>query len=250
MSAHMQDKVAVVTGGSSGIGLASANRLAAAGAIVFVTGRRQAELDAAVIDIGANAIGVRVDVSKPSDLDRLYEEVRLRKGRLDILVANAGVQTKEPLGSITESAMDDQLAVNFKGTIFTVQKALPLLSAGASIILVSSTTATKGLPERTVYSATKAAIRSFARTWATELKGRNIRVNVVSPGPVLTPGVAAGLPSDDAMRGYKAMLSNAVPMGRAGTAEEIAEVIAFLASDASSFMTGADVQADGGLAQV
>ena len=250
MSDLLHDKVAVVTGGSSGIGLASAKRLAAAGAVVFITGRRQAELDAAVKEIGDKAIGVQADVSKLADLDRLYDAVRQRAGRLDILFANAGVQAKEALGDISEAAVAYQLDVNFKGTIFTVQKALPLMSAGASIILASSTTAAKGLRDRTVYSATKAAVRSFARTWVTELKGRGIRVNVVSPGPVLTPGVKAGLPNDEAMRGYQAMLSGAVPMGRAGTPEEIAEVVAFLASDASSFMTGADIQADGGLAQV
>jgi NAD(P)-dependent dehydrogenase (short-subunit alcohol dehydrogenase family) len=250
MGASLQGKVAVVTGGSEGIGLAAAKRLAADGAAVFITGRRQAVLDQAVAEIGGDVVAVQADVSKPADLDRLYEAVRASKGKLDILVANAGVQAKEMLGSITEEALDYQLAVNFKGTIFTVQQALPLLADGASIVLLSSTTGIKGLPARTVYSATKAAIRSFARTWAMELKGRRIRVNVLSPGPIETPAVKASLADEKAAQAYKANVIGAVPLGRVGQPEEMAEIVAFLASDASSYINGADIQADGGFAQV
>ena len=250
MSTSLQGKVAVVTGGSEGIGLAAAKRLAADGVAVFITGRRQAVLDQAVAEIGGDVVAVQADVSKPADLDRLYEAVRASKGKLDILIANAGVQAKETLGSITEEALDYQLAVNFKGTIFTVQQALPLLTQGASIILMSSTTAVKGLSARTVYSATKAAIRSFARSWATELKGRGIRVNVLSPGPIETPAVKASLTDEKAAQAYKTNVIGAVPLGRVGQPEEMGEIVAFLASDASSYINGADIQADGGFAQV
>ena len=250
MGASLRGKVAVVTGGSEGIGLAAAKRLATGGATVFVTGRRQAVLDKAVTQIGGDVVAVQADVSKPADLDRLYEAVRASKGRLDILVANAGVQTKEILGSITDEALDYQLAVNFKGTIFTVQQALPLLNEGASIILLSSTTGVKGLSSRTVYSATKAAIRSFGRTWATELKGRGIRVNVLSPGPIETPAQKASLADEKVAQAFKVNVIGAVPLGRVGQPEEMAEIVAFLASDASSYVNGADIQADGGWAQV
>jgi NAD(P)-dependent dehydrogenase (short-subunit alcohol dehydrogenase family) len=250
MGASLQGKVAVVTGGSEGIGLAAAKRLAAGGAAVFITGRRQAELDRAIAEIGGDVVAVQADVSKPVDLDRLYEAVRASKGKLDILVANAGVQAKETLGSITEEALDYQFAVNFKGTIFTVQQALPLLSEGASIILLSSTTAVKGLGGRTVYSATKAAIRSFGRTWATELKGRGVRVNVLSPGPIATPAQKASLADEAVAQAFQTNVIGAVPLGRVGQPEEMGEIIAFLASDASSYINGADIQADGGFAQV
>lgn len=179
--------MAVITGDGEGIGLAAAKRLAAEGATVFIVGRRQAVLDAAVAEISGDVVAMQADVSKPADLDRVYEAIRSSKGELDILFANAGLQTTEALGSITQEALDYQLAINFKGVIFTVQQALPLLSEGASIILSSSTTDVKGLPARTVYAATKAAVRSFARTWVTELKACRIRVNVLSPGPILTP---------------------------------------------------------------
>ncbi|WP_367305409.1 SDR family NAD(P)-dependent oxidoreductase [Burkholderia gladioli] len=249
MSDSLKGKVAVVTGGSEGIGFAAAKRLAQDGAAVFITGRRQQELDRAVEQIGGNVTAVQADVSKPDDVERLYETVRESKGKLDILLANAGVQVKQALGDITEDALDYQLAVNFKGTLFTVQRALPLLSEGASIILMSSTTAFKGLAGRTVYSATKAAIRSFARSWVTELKERGIRINVVSPGSIATQVQAASLAGAEAAA-FKKNVIDAVPLGRVGQPREIGDVVAFLASDASSFINGADVQVDGGWAQV
>jgi NAD(P)-dependent dehydrogenase (short-subunit alcohol dehydrogenase family) len=250
MGTSLQGKVAVVTGGSEGIGLAAAKRLVAEGATVFITGRRQEQLDKAVAEIGGDIVAVQADVSKPADLDRLYGIVRESKGTLDILFTNAGVQAREALGSITEEALDYQLAVNFKGTIFTVQQALPLLAQGASIILMSSTTAVKGLAGRTVYSATKAAVRSFARSWVTELKGRGIRVNVLSPGPIETPFIKASLSDEKVAQAYKTNVVDTVPMGRIGQPDEMGEIVAFLASDASSFINGADIQADGGWAQV
>ncbi|ARP82334.1 oxidoreductase [Bordetella genomosp. 8] len=250
MGTSSKGKVAVVTGGATGIGFGIARQLAEDGATVFISGRRKAELDKAAAEIGSNAVAVQADVAKPADLDRLYETVRAHSGRLDILVANAGVQVKQGLGSITDDALDFQLAVNFKGTIHTVQQALPLLTDGASVILVSSATASKGLPERTVYAATKAAIRSFARTWVTELRDRRIRVNVVSPGPVETPALAAALTDAKAMQVYKERIVGAVPSGRMGQPEEMGAVVAFLASDAASYINGADIQADGGFAQV
>ena len=250
MSGSLQGKVAVITGGGEGIGLASAKQLAAKGASVFILGRRQAILDAAVAEIGGDVVALQADVSKQADLDRVYETVHTSKGQIDILIANAGVQTREPLGSITEEAIDYQLAINFKGVIFTVQQALPLLIDGASIILTSSATAIKGIPQRTVYSATKAAIRSFARTWANELKSRRIRVNVFSPGPILTPLLEQTFIDPKVKEAYMTNIVGAVPLGRAGEAEEMAEVVAFLASDAASYINGADIQADGGLAQV
>jgi NAD(P)-dependent dehydrogenase (short-subunit alcohol dehydrogenase family) len=250
MSVSLQGKVAVITGGGEGIGLASAERLSREGASVFIVGRRRAILDAAVAKIGGDVTALQADVSKPTDLERVYEAVRESKGKIDILVANAGIQTREALGTITEKAMDDQLAINFKGVIFTVQQALPLLTNGASIILTSSTTAMKGLPQRTVYSATKAAVRSFARTWANELKARKIRVNVFSPGPISTPLLERTLVDPQAREAYMANIVAAVPLGRLGEAEEMGEVVAFLASDAASYITGADIQADGGFAQI
>ncbi len=250
MDRSLRGKVAVVTGGSAGIGLATAKRLVADGVTVFITGRRQAELDKAVVEIGGDVVAVQADVSKPADLDRLYEKVRSTKGELDIVVANAGLLVKETLGSITEEALELQLSVNFKGTIYTVQKALPLLNEGASIILASSTVAGKGVPGSTVYAATKAAIRNLARTWTQELRGRGIRVNVFSPGPIDTPGMRDSIENQGGGEAFRAAVTGAVPMGRFGNAEEMAEVVAFLASDACSYISGADIQADGGWAQV
>ncbi|NKK70009.1 SDR family oxidoreductase [Rhizobium leguminosarum bv. viciae] len=251
MAQNLKGKVALVTGGSSGIGLATAKRLVADGASVFITGRRQAELDEAVAQIGGDVTAVRADSSRLADLDRLYHTIRTSKGKLDVLFANAGILEKAPLGEITEDMVDRLLSVNVKGTIFTVQKALPLLADGASIILTSSVVANKGLPGGgSVYAATKAAIRSFARNWILDLKPRAIRVNVVSPGPIETPGLKGGAPEQVPADTYLAALASHVPVGRVGRPEEIADVVAYLASDASSFITGADIQADGGFAQI
>ena len=240
----LDGKVAVVTGGTSGIGLASARRLAAEGAHVFITGRRQPELDAAVKAIGSRATGVQGDVANLADLDRLYAVVKEQKGRVDVLFANAGGGELVPLGAITEEHFDKTFNSNVKGLLFTVQKALPLLSDGASIILNASITSSKGTPAFSVYSATKAAVRSFARSFTVDLKDRKIRVNAISPGPIDTPGLD-GL-GDDLKKG----LAAAVPMGRLGSPDEIAKAVVFLASDDSSYVTGIELFVDGGMAQI
>jgi NAD(P)-dependent dehydrogenase (short-subunit alcohol dehydrogenase family) len=244
----LEGKVALVTGGNSGIGLAAAERFVAEGAYVFVTGRRQAELDAAVKQIGRNVEGLQGDVSSLVDLDRLFAAIAERRGHLDVLFANAGIAEAAPLGAITEEAFDRTFDVNVKGTLFTVQKALPLLRDGASVILNASVVASKGLPGVSVYSATKAALRSFARTWTTDLKARKIRVNVVSPGPIDTPGLR-GLRSADSAQ-LDATYVASVPLGRVGRPDDIAKAVVFLASDDSSFITGAELFVDGGFAQV
>lgn len=250
MSMSLQGKVAVVTGGSSGIGLATAKRFVEEGASVFIFGRRQAELDKAVAEIGGDVFAVSGDVAKQADLDRLYSEVAKRKGKVDVVFANAAALMLEPLGAITEAAIDSQLAVNFKGVVFTVQKALPLLQDHGSIILTSSIGAQKGIPMQSVYLASKAAIRSLARTWLVELKDRGVRVNVVTPGGVDTPGVAALFPDPDMRKAFMAQVLSMIPVGRIGRPEELANVVAFLASDASSYVNGADFQVDGGLGQI
>jgi len=250
VSTSLQGKVAVITGGGEGIGLASAKLMAKRGASICIIGRRQAILDSAVLEIGGDVTAFQADVSRPAELERVFEAVRVTKGKIDIMVANAGVQMREALGSITEKAIDYQLDINFKGVIFSVQYALPLLNDGGSIILLSSGTAVKGLPSRTVYSATKAAIRSFARTWAAELKSRRIRVNAVSPGPILTPLLEATFVDEGVKDAYMANIVGAVPLGRPGQPEEMGEIVAFLASEAASYINGADIQADGGFAQV
>ncbi|MGH8065922.1 MAG: SDR family NAD(P)-dependent oxidoreductase [Candidatus Entotheonellia bacterium] len=237
-------KIAVITGGSSGIGLATAQRFVAEGAYVFITGRRQAELDAAVKRVGRNVLGVRGDVAKLADLDRLYETVRTEKGRLDIVFANAGGGEFAPLGSITEEHFDKTFNVNVRGTLFTVQKALPLLNDGGSIILTGSIAGVKGIPAFGVYSATKAAIRSFVRSWTSDLKDRHIRANVISPGTIDTP-VLAPLPKEAI-----AQILSTVPMGRMGESDEIAKAAVFLASDDSSYITGIELFVDGGAAQI
>jgi NAD(P)-dependent dehydrogenase (short-subunit alcohol dehydrogenase family) len=244
----LDGKVAVVTGGSSGIGLAAAKRLAAEGAHVFITGRRERELQDAVAAVGGNVTGVRSDVANLADLDRLFATVKESKGRIDVLFANAGVAENTPLGTITEQQFDRMFDINVKGTLFTIQKALPLLADGASIILCSSIVGSKGFAARSVYSATKAALRSFARTWTSDLKDRHIRVNVVSPGPIDTPGLQ-GLAGTDS-EGLSATFRDRVPLGRVGRPEDIASAVSFLASDDASFITGVELFVDGGLAQV
>jgi len=242
-------KTALITGGSTGIGLASAVRLAAEGAHVFLTGRREAELDAAAKTIGPAATAVVGDVSNLADLDRIYQAIRDRGQGLDILFANAAVAEFRTLEQVTEEHFDTLFGVNVRGVLFTVQKALPLLNPGASVILNGSINGDTGPLAFGVYSATKAAVRSFARTWANELKDRGIRVNVVAPGPTDTPGLL-GLVPDEQRPGFKQRLAGEVPLGRLGRPEEVANAVAFLASDQSSFMTGSCVYVDGGAIQV
>jgi NAD(P)-dependent dehydrogenase (short-subunit alcohol dehydrogenase family) len=249
MSGKLEGKVAVITGGNSGIGLATAKRFVAEGAYVFISGRRQAELDAAVKQIGANVSGIKGDVANLADLDRLYAEVKTRKGRIDILFANAGTAELVPLGKITEEHFDKIFNTNVKGVLFTVQKALPLIPDGASIILNASIVASTGNPAFSVYSATKAAVRSFARTWILDLKERRIRVNAISPGPIGTPGLD-GLGQTEGVGDLKASLVAGVPLGRLGTPDEIARAAVFLASDDSSYVTGTELFVDGGSAQI
>jgi len=247
---RLEGKTAVVTGGNSGIGLATAKRFAAEGAVVFITGRRQEELNKAVAAIGPGVSAVQGDVSNLDDLDRLFATVRAERGRLDVLFANAGQGEMAPLGAITESSFDLVFDVNVKGTLFTVQKALPLMKAGGSIILTGSTTGSMGSPAFSVYSATKAAIRNFARCWALDLKTTGIRVNVLSPGATATPGLLNGLARSGQQDALISGLIAQTPIGRMGRPEEIAAVALFLASDDSSFMTGSEVFVDGGMAQV
>ena len=246
----LDGKVAVVTGGNSGIGLATAKRFAAEGAKVVVTGRRQAELDRAVAEIGHGALGVRGDVANLADLDRLYDVVREKHGRVDVLFANAGVAEFAPLAEITERHYDHVFGINVKGLLFTVQKALPLLADGGSIILNASIVSIKGMPAFSVYSATKAAVRSFARSWTSDLKERGIRVNALSPGPIDTPGVDGLVKSEEEARQFKAGMAAQVPLGRVGDPDEIAKAAVFLASDDGSFVAGVELFVDGGMAQV
>jgi NAD(P)-dependent dehydrogenase (short-subunit alcohol dehydrogenase family) len=250
MAKKLEGKVAVVTGGSSGIGLATAKLFAAEGAHVFVTGRRKAELDLAVSAMG-NATGVKVDSAKLGDLDRLFAQIKQAQGHIDVLFVNAGGGTMLPLGAITEKQFDDTFDRNVKGMLFTVQKALPLLSAGASVILTGSSTGNRGNPNFSVYAASKAAVRSFARNWILDLKGRGIRVNTISPGPTETPGLV-GLAGPDAaqQKGLLDYLASTVPLGRVGTSEEIAKSVLYLASDDSSYVNGIELAVDGGQAQV
>jgi NAD(P)-dependent dehydrogenase (short-subunit alcohol dehydrogenase family) len=250
MSGKLEGKVAVITGGNSGIGLATAKRFVAEGAYVFITGRRQAELDSAVKQIGENVTAVQGDVAKLADLDRLYATVKAQKGRIDILFANAGTAELAPLEKITEEHFDKIFDTNGKGMLFTVQKALPLIPDGASIILNASIVASTGNPAFSVYSATKAAVRSFARTWILDLKERKIRVNAISPGPIGTPGLDGLAQTEGIGDQVKAGLVASVPMGRLGTPDEIARAAVFLASDDSSFVTGTELFVDGGAAQI
>ena len=250
MPGKLEGKVAVVTGGNSGIGLATAERFVAEGAYVFITGRRQADLDAAVKRIGTNVAAVRGDVSNLADLDHLYDVVKREKGRVDVLFANAGGGEFAPLGAITEEHFDKTFNINVKGLLFTVQKALPLFKDGGSIILNASIVSIKGMEAFSVYSATKAAVRSFARSWTVDLKGRKIRVNTLSPGPIETPAFDNLAPTEEERAKVKAGLVAGVPMGRMGQPDEIAKAAVFLASDDSSFVTGIELFVDGGMAQI
>ncbi|MBB5942390.1 SDR family oxidoreductase [Xanthomonas sp. 3307] len=247
---RLNGKIAVITGGNSGIGLASAIRFAAEGAQVVIVGRRQEELDKALRLIGADAIAIQGDISKLEDLDRVFAQIQAEKGRIDVLFANAGLGDFLPLGAITEESFDRTFGINVKGTLFTVQKALPLMRAGGSVILTGSTAGSTGTPAFSVYSASKAALRNFARTWALDMKGTGIRVNVLSPGPITTPGLDTALSGTGQQDAILADMTAQLPLGRIGRAEEVAATALFLASDESSFMTGSEVFVDGGLAQV
>jgi NAD(P)-dependent dehydrogenase (short-subunit alcohol dehydrogenase family) len=243
---QLDNKVALVTGGTSGIGLATAQRFAAEGAFVFITGRRQAELDVAVKTLGASGRGVRGDVARAEDLDEIFAQVRQHGRGLDVLFANAGGGSFATLADTTPEHLDETFSVNVRGTLFTVQKALPLLNPGSSVILAGSTAATSGGPGFGTYAASKAAIRSFARTWAVELGDRGVRVNVIVPGPTDTAGLR-GLAADEAAADqFVERLGSVLPVGRAGRPEEIASAVLFLASDQSSFVTGSELFADGG----
>jgi NAD(P)-dependent dehydrogenase (short-subunit alcohol dehydrogenase family) len=246
----LDGKIALVTGGNSGIGLATAKRLVNEGSYVFITGRRNPELAAAAKEVGRNVTGVQGDVSNLGDLDRLFAQIQREKGKLDIVFANAGIATLATLGAITEEHYDSIFNINVKGVLFTVQKALPLLPDGASIILNASIVASKALGANSVYSATKAALRSFARTWTVDLKDRHIRVNVVSPGFTDTPGLrelmAARGGAEQRLKGA----AEVIPLGRTGTPDDIAKAVVFLASDDSSYITGTELFVDGGFAQV
>jgi len=246
----LNGKVALVTGGNSGIGLATAKRFVGEGAYVFITGRRQKELDVAVKEIGRNVTAVQGDVANLADLDRLFAQIKKQRGKIDIVFANAGVAKYAPIGKITEELYHSIFDINVKGLLFTVQKALPLLRDGGSIILNASIVGSKGLASNSVYSATKAAVRSFARTWTTDLKDRRIRVNAVSPGPIDTPGLRELLASSEVGKQRKEMISTGVPVSRLGTPDEIAKAVVFLASDDASYITGIELFVDGGFAQV
>jgi NAD(P)-dependent dehydrogenase (short-subunit alcohol dehydrogenase family) len=244
----LEGKTALITGGASGIGLATAKRFVGEGAHVFVTSRHDVDLAAALEAIGENVTGMRGDASKLDDLDRFFAQIEREKGRLDIVFANAGMARFAPLGQITEEHYDALFNINVKALLFTVQKALPLLPDGASIILNASVGSSKGGLPWSVYGATKAAVRSFARTWTTDLKERRIRVNAVSPGGTDTPGFSDLLASSDDDQRLK--ISNTVPLGRLGTPADVANAVAFLASDESSYITGTELFVDGGFAQV
>jgi len=246
MSMKLEGKIALFTGGSAGIGLATARQFVEEGAYVYITGRRQPALDAAVASVGSNVTAIQGDAAKLADLDRIYAQIRKEKGRLDIVFANAGISGLVPLGAFTEEHFDTIFNVNVKGVVFTVQKALPLMRDGGSIILNASIASTKGFPAFSVYSATKAAVRSLARTWTTDLKDRGIRVNAISPGPIDTPLTHETFSNPDDMKA----LASTITMGRLGRPEELAKPVVFLASDDASFVTGVELFVDGGSAQV
>jgi NAD(P)-dependent dehydrogenase (short-subunit alcohol dehydrogenase family) len=243
MARRFEKKVVVVTGGTDGIGLTTARAFAAEGAHVYVTGRRQDRLNEAIMEIGHGAIGVQGDVSEHGSLDRLYARIASDHGRVDVVFANAGISESAPIGAIEHDHLARVFDVNVKGTVFTVQKALPLMSAGGAIILAGSGAGSKGFPSLSVYSATKAAIRSFARTWTTDLKSRRIRVNVISPGMVMTPAMETYL---QANAGIEDWMKQAIPFGHLGKTEDIAKAVMFLASDESSYVGGEELFVDGG----
>lgn len=246
----LKGKVAVITGGNSGIGLATAQQFVSDGAYVFITGRRQSELDSAATQIGKNNVtAVQGDVSNLADLDRLYATVKKQKGQINVLFANAGTIGAAPLGEISEEHFDKTFGINVKGLLFTVQKALPLFQDGGSIILNASVAASKGFEATSVYSATKAAIRSFARTWTADLKQRKIRVNTISPGRIDTP-IFNGVLNEEQTNQFNATIVTNVPLGRMGNPDEVAKAASFLASDDSSYITGTELSVDGGLAQI
>lgn len=248
---RLSGKIAIITGASSGIGLATARTFLNEGAArIYITGRREAELKLAIASLGERAIAVQGDVTDTADLDRLYNRVASDAGRIDVVFANAGFGKSAPLGSLTKAHVDELLNTNIKGVIWTVQKALPLMGAGGSIILNASIAGSKGLAGWSVYSATKAAIRSFARTWSSDLKGKDIRVNVISPGVIETPGHGVSGATQEELAGFFGFAASVTPLARIGREEEVARVVAFLASDDSSFMNGSEVFVDGGLAQV
>jgi NAD(P)-dependent dehydrogenase (short-subunit alcohol dehydrogenase family) len=246
----LEGKIALITGANGGIGLATAKQFVNEGAYVFITRRRDSELAAAVKEIGRNVTGIQGDVSNLGDLDRLFAQIKREKGKIDIVFANAGVAAYARFGEITEEFYDSIFDINVKGLLFTVQKALPMLPDGASIVLNASVVGSKGLPANSVYSATKAAVRSFARTWTTDLKDRRIRLNAVSPGSTETPGLDDLLASSETGQQRLKMISNSVPLGRLGKSDEIAKAVVFLASDDSSYITGTELFVDGGFAQV
>ncbi|MGU3543486.1 SDR family NAD(P)-dependent oxidoreductase [Methylobacterium sp. A52T] len=250
MTGRFQDKVVVVTGGTSGIGLAAAQAFVAEGASVFITGRRQEALDAAVRQIGGRITGVRGDMANLADIDRLYDAVQQKHAQIDVVFANAGGGSFAPLGAITEAHYQSIFDTNVKGVLFTVQKALPLLRDGAAIVLTGSTTGSSGTPAFSVYSATKAAVRNFARNWILDLKDRRIRVNTISPGVTETAGLDELFGGGDQAAATKDYLAGQIPAGRVGRPEEIAQAVLFLASDAASFVNGVELFADGGQVQI
>jgi len=246
----LSGKVAIVTGGNSGIGLASAKALIAEGAHVYITGRRAEELQAAAAMLGSNATAVQGDVSNPEDVEALYQLVKKQHGRVDIFFANAGVVNPAPLGSLTDEHIDKMLNINVKGVIWTVQKALPLMGSGGSIILSSSIVASKGFPSWSIYSASKAAVRSFARTWASDLQGKNIRVNAISPGVIDTPGHSRPDTEKTQVEAFFSHVASLTPLQRVGSDDEVAKTVCFLASEESSFINGVELFIDGGFAQI
>lgn len=250
MTGKLEGKIALVTGGSSGIGLATAKQFIKEGAFVYITGRRQAELDAAAQELGDRAKAVRADASNLADLDALYALIKGDRGRLDVLFVNAGGGSFAPLGQITEEQFDQTFGTNVKGVLFTVQKALPLIPDGGAIVLTASIVSVQGAPAFSVYSASKAAIRSFARGWTSDLKDRKIRVNVVSPGPIDTPGLSGLAQNDEQKKALYTQLESRVPLGRIGQPEEVAKAAVFLASEDASYIAGIELFVDGGTVQV